>query len=468
MTADGVRLTFWGAAGTVTGSKFLLERGPARVLVDCGLFQGPKVWRQRNWEVPPRVADGLDAVVLTHAHLDHSGFLPRLTALAGGNPAWRAYATPATADLCRVLLPDSAHIQEEDAAYANKKGFSKHRPALPLYTAADAYAALRLLRTRGYGDRWGVAPGIGAEFADAGHLLGSATVRFTLDGKDGARQIVFSGDLGRYVNPLLRDPTPPGDADVVVMESTYGGRHHSPEPPDDVLAGAVHEAVRSGGCLLIPAFAVGRTQDLLYALRDLTVAKRVPALPIYVDSPMAIEATRLFLAHEEAQDPELAHHKEALRWSLAGNVHFVHTRFESQALNDLREPAIILAASGMATGGRILHHLKHRLPDRRTVVLLAGYQAEDTRGRLLLEGATRLKIHGEQVPVRAKVRCVDGFSAHGDQAELLRWLGGLTRPPRRLFLVHGEPESAAALGVAIKERYGYTAEIASYGDTVSL
>jgi metallo-beta-lactamase family protein len=468
--SSGTNLTFWGAAGTVTGSKHLLAAPGGRVLIDCGLFQGPKEWRLRNWDAPPALVGGVDRVILTHAHLDHSGLLPRLVALAGQDrrrPEWRVYGTPATIDLCRVLLPDSAHLQEEDAAYHNKKRSSKHEPALPLYTSADAYAALRLLRARDYDDPWEVVPGVQARFEDAGHLLGSALVRLTLP--DG-RRALFSGDLGRYTNPLLRDPTPPGEAEVVVMESTYGGRTHSPEPPDEVLAAALNEAVSTGGCLVIPAFAVGRTQDLLYALRTLMLAGRAPRLPIYVDSPMAVEATRIFLMHEEAQDPDLRsqEHQEALRWSVEGGVRYVHTREESQALNDLREPAVIIAASGMATGGRILHHLKHRLPERRNVVLLAGYQAEGTRGRLLLDGATHLKMYGEQVPVRARVRFVDGFSAHADEAELLRWLAGLQQAPQRLFLVHGEPDQVAALQAAIHERFGWSAEIARYGQTVSL
>jgi len=326
MTTRGkgpARLTCWGAAGTVTGSKHLLEAGGGRVLVDCGLFQGPKLWRERNWAAPPFVSQGFDHVVLTHAHLDHSGWLPRLYALSGQRPEWRAYATPATIDLCRVLLPDSAHLQEEDAEYHKKKRSSKHDPALPLYTSAEAYASLRLLRARDYDEPWEVVPGLSAVFEDAGHLLGSAMVRFTLP--DG-RRVLFSGDLGRYVNPLLRDPTPPGEVDVVIMESTYGGREHTPTPPDDVLAQALRDAVAMGGVLLIPAFAVGRTQDLLFALRTIMLAGQAPTVPIYVDSPMAIEATRLFLMHEEGQDPTLAAHREALRWSAEGGVRYVHTR----------------------------------------------------------------------------------------------------------------------------------------------
>ena len=493
-------LSFYGAAGTVTGSKFLLEAGGARVLLDCGLFQGPKVWRERNWAAP-EFAEGLDAVVLTHAHIDHSGYVPRLVALDRERRVrsdWRVYATAPTVDLLRVMLPDSAHLQEEDAAYANKKGFSKHAPALPLYTSADAYAALRLLRARDYGEPWeverrggsgrgagraaeqgtggqgsgGQGTGLTAVFEDAGHIVGSATVRMTLP--DG-RQALFSGDLGRYVNPLLRDPTPPTGADVIVMESTYGGRRHSDEDPADGLAAAVHQAAQNGGVLLIPAFAVGRTQDLLYALRHLMLSGRIPELPVFVDSPMAIEATRIFLAHDEFHDPTLyatteegRRRTEALRWSTRGGVRYTHTREESQALNDLKEPAVIISASGMATGGRILHHLKQRLPRKNNVVLLVGYQAEGTRGRLLLDGARSLKMHGEEVPVRADVRFVDGFSAHADEAELLRWLGGLERRPERLFLVHGEPEAATALAGAIREQLGWEAEIPQYGERVAL
>jgi metallo-beta-lactamase family protein len=432
------------------------------------------VWRERNWAAPA-FAEGLDAVVLTHAHLDQSGYLPRLVALDRERRArseWRAYATPPTVDLLRVLLPDSAHLQEEDAAFANKKGFSKHKPALPLYTSADAYAALRLLRARDYGERWEVTPGLNVTFEDAGHIVGSATVRFTLPDQ---REVLFSGDLGRYVNPLLRDPTPPTGADVIVMESTYGGRRHSDEDPADGLAAAVHQAAQNGGVLLIPAFAVGRTQDLLYALRHLMLSGRIPELPVFVDSPMAIEATRIFLAHDEFHDPTLyasseegRRRTEALKWSTRGGVRYTHTRDESQALNDLDEQAVIISASGMATGGRILHHLKHRLPRKSNVVLLVGFQTEGTRGRLLLEGVRSLKIHGEHVPVRAQVRFVDGFSAHADEAELLRWLGGLGGRPRRLFLVHGEPEAASALATAIRQQLGWEAEIPQYGERVAL
>ena len=416
---------------------------------------------------------------------------------------WRAYATPATVDLLRVMLPDSAHIQEEDAAFANKKGFSKHQPALPLYTSADAYASLRLVRARDYDEPWEVVPGsdVTCLLEDAGHIIGSATARFTLPG---GRTVLFSGDLGRYVNPLLPDPAPPEGADIVVMESTYGGRHHSPVPPQEALAEAIDEVLRRDGVLLIPAFAVGRTQDLLYALRELMVSGRVPHLPVYVDSPMAVEATRIFLMHEEGHDPTLYEpgaagwqRRQALRWGIGeigtsdehdgrggrgardkGNrdgsrsagdaVHYVQTRAQSQALNDLKHPAVIIAASGMATGGRILHHLKHRLPLASTLVLLVGYQAEGTRGRLLLDGAETIKIHGEQIPVKAQVRMVDGFSAHAGHDELLRWLSGLTRRPQRLFLVHGEPEATQALAAAIEERFGWHAEIPQYGDHVEL
>jgi metallo-beta-lactamase family protein len=413
------------------------------VLVDTGLFQGPKELRLRNrapWPVEP---SSLSGVVLTHAHIDHSGALP-LLARQGFRGA--VHVTPATRDLLGLLLPDSARLQEEEARWANQKGYSKHAPhAAPLYTEQDALAVLPRLAPLPYGRSRRVAPGVTLTFHRAGHILGSATVLLELDGPP-RRRLLFSGDLGRYGAPILPDPEGAVAADLLVVESTYGGRLHPEGPAARVaLREEVRAAVARGGALVIPAFAVGRTQEVLFTLRDLEGCGEIPELPVFVDSPMAVDATPIHLAHREDHDDEMA------RLLAAGveplrprRLQFARSPDQSKAINRVEGPCVILSASGMATGGRVLHHLARRLPDARTTVLLVGYQAAGTRGWSLQNGAATLRIHGVDVPVRARVAGITGFSAHADEGELSRWLRTFPAPPRRTFLVHGEPTALAA------------------------
>ena len=454
-------LQFLGAAGTVTGSMHLVTVGERHILLDCGLFQGLKALRLRNWD--RRVPDPrrVDAVLLSHAHIDHSGYLPLLARQGFRGPI---YCTPGTADLLEVVLPDAAHLQEEEAERANRKGYSKHTPALPLYTLEDARTALGLVERRGYDRAFAVTGSVQALLRQAGHILGSATAELQLE----HARLVYSGDLGRYDRPILPDPEPVPEADVLVLESTYGDRPH-PTGAEDDLVRIVRDAAARGGAVLVPAFAVDRTQELRWMLRRLEAAGRVPVLPVYIDSPMAIEVTEIYRRHPEDCDAEMARALASGERPLApGNLHVARTEQESRAINAVRGPAIIISSSGMATGGRILHHLTQRLPDPRTTVLLVGFQAAGTRGRALEEGASELKIFGQMVPVHARVERIDALSAHADAAETLRWLGGFERPPRVTYLVHGEPAAAAALADAIRARYGWSVEIARDGETVAL
>lgn len=459
-------ISFLGAAGTVTGSRFMVSTPRARVLVDCGLFQGLKELRLLNWEPPTVDPRSLDAAVLTHAHLDHSGAFPRLVRQGFGGPI---YATPATIDLCGILLPDSAHLQEEQAEHANKHGYSKHAPAQPLYTAKDAQKVLDHLRPSPYGRFTEVAEGVRVRMVDAGHILGSAIIEMWVQDEGRETKIVFSRDVGRYGEPLLADPTPIEDADYLLVESTYGDREHADGHPEDQLAAAVRAAVAQGGALVIPSFAVGRTQQLLYALHTLLEQRKIPELPVFVDSPMATDATEIFLAHPEDHDVDL----QRLESNGENPLHlprldFVKSLEDSLALDARDGTVIIISASGMATGGRILHHLESFLPDPRATILFVGYQAIGTRGRSLLDGAKELKMFGKMVPVRATIKQIDGFSAHADRSELLQWVSGFKKAPTTTFLIHGEDGSSTSLAEAIHSRFGWNTDVPSLGDTIRL
>jgi len=457
-----VELTFLGAAGTVTGSRHLLETDRARVLLDCGLFQGLKALRQRNWQDPPLDVRRLDAVILSHAHIDHSGYLPRLVKTGFAGPV---YCTRGTAELLQVMLPDAAHLQEEEAAFVTRHKTSRHDPALPLFTTEDAASSLRLLRTVEFGAEFVPAPGVQARFTPSGHILGAGLVECRL----GGRLVVFSGDLGRYSVPIMVDPEPVAEADALLVESTYGNRLHEAGDPLDRLTAAVLRAQDKKAWLLIPAFAVGRAQEILYDLRELEEASRIPSLPVFLDSPMGIQATAIYAQHPKEHDTAYQ------RVAAAGKRPFAPRRFEvtrtvddSKRLNELPGPGIIVAGSGMATGGRILHHLRRLLPLPETTVLFVGYQAAGTRGRLLRDGAKELRMFGGAVPVRATIMVSDAYSAHADRGEILRWLGGFKHPPGITYIVHGEPQAAEALREAIVSTLGWRAEVARDGQRVTV
>lgn len=455
MTPTAPVLRFLGAAGTVTGSRFLVDRGGARVLVDCGLFQGLKELRLRNWQAFPVPPESLDAVVVTHAHLDHTGYLPALARHGFRGPV---FATADTVAMSRVVLPDSGRVQEEDAAYAARAGYSKHAPPLPLYTEADAERALRQFRAVAFAAPVEVAAGVRATFQPAGHILGSAHVTLSIDGA-APRTVVFSGDLGRPRHPLLRPPAPLPAADVVVVESTYGDRRHEDEASMQAFATALRRTAARGGVAVIPSFAVDRTEVVLFHIRRLIREGRLPPLPVHVDSPMALAALRVY---RQAVDAGRADVDPAVRGGDPfdpGDLHEARTRDQSRAVNAVRGPAVIISASGMATGGRVLHHLLHRLDDPRNAVILVGFQAAGTRGRRLLEGATSLKLLGRYVPVRAEVVQVPAFSVHADRDELLGWLRGASRPPEATYVVHGEPAASTALAGAIGRELGWTAVV---------
>jgi metallo-beta-lactamase family protein len=457
-------LTFLGAAGTVSGSRHLLEAGGSRVLFDCGLFQGEKQLRERNWERFPVPASSIDAVVLTHGHIDHSGWLPRL-AREGFRGA--ILTSPPTADLLGLLLYDSAKMQEEDASYANAKGYSKHRPALPLYDARDVDRALRLVKAVPRETWFEAAAGVRCRFHDAGHMLGSSFVEVEAAAAGSPRRIVFSGDVGRFDAPLYHDPVAPPACDYLVCESTYGDRDHRPSRPLDELEAATKEALARGGMMLVASFAIGRCQQLVYLLRTLMGAGRLPELPVWIDSPMAVEAMEVFRRHAAEHDFTEAKAQGVSEAMASPFVRMARTAEESKAINAHAGPGIVIASSGMMNGGRILHHLARRLPDPRTTVLVAGFQAIGTRGRSLVDGAKFLRIHGRDVPVKAAVRRVDALSGHGDRKEIGRWLAALPEP-RRTFLVHGEPPAAQGMADFLAETRGWKAEVAAFGTTVTL
>lgn len=449
-----VNITFLGGAGTVTGSKYLVQHGGKQLLVDCGLFQGYKPLRLRNWHPLPVQPNQIDAVVLTHAHLDHSGHLPLLVREGFRGPVW---ATPATRDLLQVLLPDSGHLQEEDARYANKHGFSKHEPALPLYTEDDAHRCLKQVHTVPLHRVFQPIPGWQATYRSAGHILGAASLLLEV----GGRRIVFSGDLGRPDDDLMPAPEPPPAADVVLIESTYGDRTHPSSNLAQELAPALSRVAARGGTAVIPVFAVGRAQAVLHTLAQLKASGAIPrSLPVYLDSPMAIQTTGLYAAHlgehrlNAAQCRDLEHAATMTR-----------TPDESRAIARQHGPKVILSASGMATGGRVLHHLAWALGDHRNMVILAGYQAPGTRGASLAQGVKSLRMHGQDVPVRAEVVQLQAASAHADAGQLMAWLRALPHPPQRVFVVHGDPEAADQLRRRIGCEMNWPATTPEHGAT---
>jgi metallo-beta-lactamase family protein len=449
-------LSFLGGAGTVTGSRYLVEAAGRRILVDCGLFQGLKQLRLRNWDPFPVEPARIHAVILTHAHLDHAGYLPLLARSGFNGPV---FCTKATQSLCGILLPDSGFLQERDAEYANRQGFSKHKPALPLYTEADARACLTLFRPQEFDAPFELAPGSAACFRKAGHILGAAIVELSLRGT----KIVFSGDLGRPDSPTMLDPAVIERADVLLVESTYGDRRHDPRDPEEAIAEIVTRTAARGGTVLVPTFAVGRTQALLYHLDRLKRANRIPDLPVFLDSPMAIDATEILIEHiGEHRLPAAAVRR------MCAVARFVRDADESQTLNDGAMPKIILAASGMATGGRVLHHLKILAPDARNTILFSGFQAAGTRGASMLAGAPSVKIHGAYVPIRAEVKTLSMLSAHADRDEILRWLAHFKAPPRLTCVTHGEPTAADALRLAIQERFNWPVRVPEHLDRIDL
>jgi metallo-beta-lactamase family protein len=465
-----LRIRFLGAAGTVTGSRFLLETPRAKVMLDCGLFQGPKKLRLRNWNPLPLEPSEISSVVLTHGHLDHCGRLPRLVRDGFGG---KVLATAPTIEIAKLILADSGRLQEEQAEYANRKGFSKHRPALPLYTEEDAARAVTRLSPAPYEEWIEAADGVRVRLRSAGHILGSTSVMVEVEnGKGDPRRILVSGDLGQGGEPLMTSAAAIGEPapDAILVECTYGGRAHREQSLDDALTEAINEVVARRGVALIPAFAIGRTTLVLYRLEQLERAGAIPEIPIYVDSPMAVSANEVYCHF--GNDPNLA---ADLRVDSADfcplrddNTHYVHSVEESKRLNGLRGPAIIVSASGMLTGGRVIHHLKRLLPDERNSILLVGYQAAGTRGWRLQQGEEQIKMHGQLVPRRAEVVNIRGFSAHGDETDLLDWLATAPRPPQRTFLVHGEPESLAAMEGAVRDRLGWPTAIPEYLESVEL
>jgi metallo-beta-lactamase family protein len=451
-----MRLTFLGATGTVTGSRYLLEHDGRRLLVDCGLFQGLKQLRLRNWDSGSLSPRGVDAVVLSHAHLDHSGFVPRLVQLGFRGPV---HCSAATRDLCGLLLPDSGRLLEEEADYANRHGFSKHHPALPLYTEADARTALQHFTAQQFEQGFEPIPGVRVVLRRAGHLLGAASVRIDWD----RGSLLFSGDLGRSDDLLMRPPERPQAADWLVVESTYGDRIHAAIDPLATIADIVSRTAARGGVVVVPAFAVGRAQTLLYCLHTLKRERRIPDLPVFLNSPMAADATRIYAQHPDEHRLTPAQYEAAARVA-----RIVNSVEESKRLNELRMPAVIVSASGMASGGRVLHHLKAFAPDPRNSILFAGFQAAGTRGASMIGGAPTVKIHGQHVPIRAEVARIDALSAHADRDELLGWIGALPAAPRRVFVTHGEPAAADALRQAVEERHGWPCTVPEYRDSVEL
>ena len=480
---NGDRLSyiqFLGAAGVVTGSKHLINTAADetsgkgfQALVDCGLFQGQKEWRERNWQDLPIPAREIDALILTHAHLDHSGWIPRLVKQGFHGPV---YATQATIDLCSILLPDSGHLQEEDAAFYNKTRTSKHVPALPLYTMEEAQECLLLFKPVTFGETVILNDDLSFRFVKAAHILGSAMAEVALKSNGTTSRLLFTGDIGRVrdaeISPgkvVHSGPTEGEACDLLVMESTYGNRLHPHDDPRPQLAAMIRATVQRGGSVVVPAFAVERTQKFLFLLKELMEGGQIPLVPVHADSPMGIKAVQIFLKHAEEFSPEtkalIEKYGSPLEWS---NFHFEVNQNDSKRINESKYPIIIVSSSGMVTGGRILHHLMLRLPDPKNLVLFIGFQAPGTRGFSIKSGSKTVKMFGQQVPVRARVEALEQFSDHADTPELLEWLHTFQRPPKQTFLVHGEPDAASQLRDTMAKELRWNVQVAGYRQKVSL
>ncbi len=461
------KITFYGGVGTVTGSKYLLEHNGKRVLVDCGLFQGPRELRERNWHDLPFDVNSLDAVIITHAHIDHTGFLPRLVKLGYGGPV---FTSRATNDLLKILLPDSGRLQEEDADYRNRHKLTRHSPALPLYDENDAKATLELIRpVANDGNSVDICEDFRASFLVAGHIMGASLVLVEMAGSPAAIRFLFSGDLGHYDQPIVKDPAPPPDCDYLMCESTYGNRLHGDVDSETQMARIINEAAARNAPVLIPAFAVGRTQEVLYLIRELEEAKRIPVLPVVVDSPMAAQATQVYRRWGEEHDRDYASIVAGKGFPLkTGSMKTTSSRDESIRVNDMKGTRIIISASGMLTGGRVLHHAMRILPDENATIIFVGFQAVGTVGRRVQDGEKEVRIMKNWIPVRCHVERVEGFSAHADWKAVLRWLEGLKTTPKKVFTTHGEPDAAAAMAQHIRDRFGWNVEVPQYEERVEL
>jgi len=462
------KLTFLGAAGCVTGSKYLVEAAGKKLLVDCGLFQGTEDLKERNWNPLPVDLNTISYAVLTHAHLDHTGWLPVLVRDGFRKPI---FANPATIELAELLLKDSGHLQEEETQDAIKHRWSKHPQPRALYTSDDVDPVLRLMKPMPRNGGFDISPEFHVESYDAGHILGSSSLELTITENGKKTVIVFSGDIGRYDQPILNDPVTPvtKQIDLLLCESTYGDREHESGDPLELLSNVVNRVVKRGGSIVIPAFAIGRTQTFMYYLRQLENLQRIPKVPVYVDSPMALSATDLYLKHKEDHDLLFARDEQNGGDPLSVHeFHLTRSAEESKQINNVKTPCIIISASGMVTGGRVLHHLAQRLGDARNAVILGGFQAEGTRGRALQEGAKTLSLFGQVVPVLAEIVEMGQFSAHAGKSELLRWLTALQVPPKQVYLTHGEPAAAQSLQQAITEKFRWKASVARYLDTIAV